>query len=610
MRKILGLFVSVRLAALWGQSGFLASQNVFSLDYVDLNTGHLNRGTWISEPSGGAISANGATIYLLPYLKNGIQSIDTASNQRSAMLAPGRSFGRLAATPDGKTVYASNTPGTIGATDNGIVYSIDAQSGVTETTSRVVSYQGGIDDLKVAADGTKLFVLAVDHGVKALYAFDTTSLTLISKIPVNGSLSSFVLSPEASRAYLGGVSGTTYVADLTLGRVTAEVSIGGAMLSITPSGDRVYTFQDIYTTVLTSFDTATLQVITLATLPYRGQLAVAPDGASLYVVAPYQIYQVDAATGVILRTIPVSLSDTLWVGIDSASKRLYLTSNTSPWVSKFDVSTNRLSGALEAGSSIKAMLVPKGSNRLYTLEGTGLVSLSSYNLTTKALLSRTTDERLRGSPPILQSPDGRRLYVSATGGGIAVVDSSTGQISGVIPPGEVPTGGTAGMAISRDGRYIYAILDTPASGIAVFDTVTQAYFRSILTPWFPNGGMATNPHADVLYVAAYGAILVYNTVTQERIGTLTADPFSAMTVSPDGSQLWLHSITAINQVIDARTGVMLGTIPTPSPIPGFSPDGTAAYTQSRSEVQVYSTTTFQLTGTIPSDGYVIAFSNR
>ena len=175
------------------------------------------------------------------------------------------------------------------------------------------------------------------------------------------------------------------------------------------------------------------------------------------------------------------------------------------------------------------------------------------------------------------SPDGRSLYVS--GGNQDVIyrlDWSSGRATladsiqlAVKQPNHSGTHYPAGIAISRDGRILYAA-ENLADSVAVIDLGTRRVVQRLATERYPYG-VAVTPSGTV-FVSAWGGSTV-SAFTAAQNGSLAAGTRikvarhpSAVLLNGEGSRLFVASgSTDRIDVIDTRNRNVVATLSDPSP---------------------------------------------
>jgi YVTN family beta-propeller protein len=178
---------------------------------------------------------------------------------------------------------------------------------------------------------------------------------------------------------------------------------------------------------------------------------------------------------------------------------------------------------------------------------------------------------------LIFSPDGRSLYVS--GGNQDVIyrfdwrdDRATLADSIVLAVKEPRKSGTsypAGIAISRDGRTLYAA-ENLADRVAVVDLATRRVVQRFPTERYPYG-VAVGADGTV-FVSAWGGWTVSalpasaNGMLEQGTRIKAGRHPSAMLTSADGSRLFVASgSTDRITVLDARSKQVVATLTDPSP---------------------------------------------
>jgi len=175
------------------------------------------------------------------------------------------------------------------------------------------------------------------------------------------------------------------------------------------------------------------------------------------------------------------------------------------------------------------------------------------------------------------SPDGKSLYVS--GGNQDVIyrfdwrDGSAALADSIVlafkQPGHSGTRYPAGIAISNDGRTLYAA-ENLADSVAVVDLASRRVVQRLATEKYPYGVVVGRD--GLVYVSAWNGWTV-SAFPPRGNGTLEAGTRirvgrhpSAMALSPDGNRLFVASgSTDKIAVVDTRRLQVLTTLSDPTP---------------------------------------------
>lgn len=219
------------------------------------------------------------------------------------------------------------------------------------------------------------------------------------------------------------------------------------------------------------------------------------------------------------------------------------------------------------------------------------------------------------------SKDGTKLYVGQQGGNISVIDTASKTVVETISIG----GPVRDLALSPDGTKLYVPMEF--SGLKVVDLATNA-FKKIASTGCPEH-VSFSPDGATAYVntqcgpGGSDPILIYNTVTDTLIGSITTLPDgsrirnvgSVMTMSPDGSQLWANGSNACaygsssSLVCPSSSSIIINVIRTSDNTVvkslfgnfwkiSFSADSSLAFVGGPTELRIYNTQTFELVQTL------------
>jgi YVTN family beta-propeller protein len=193
-------------------------------------------------------------------------------------------------------------------------------------------------------------------------------------------------------------------------------------------------------------------------------------------------------------------------------------------------------------------LSPDG-RRLYVC---GYSDIAVFDTATRAAVG-TLRLPTRSRPDITFGPDGSRGYVPLSGGGLAVVEtSSLSQVA------TIPTDPVEVAVAAPDGRAIYALGEDAL--VSVIDPISGAVISRIPVA-AESTELALAPDGSRLYASGYqaGAVSVIDTAAGTVLATVPATNVQAVEPAPDGSQLYVQSSGAI-AVLDASSMMQRGAL--------------------------------------------------
>ena len=160
---------------------------------------------------------------------------------------------------------------------------------------------------------------------------------------------------------------------------------------------------------------------------------------------------------------------------------------------------------------------------------------------------------------ILVSPDEKTAYVSNwESRDISVIDAAARAATARIPVGGVPRG----LALSRDGRFLYVCL-FDRGAVQKVDLAKRAVARTLT---FGEGAMrhiVMHPTQDILYASDMlkGRILAIDAATDRLLAQIPADRNpNTIALSPDGRYLFVSSRGSNNPEDYAKKGPAFGSI--------------------------------------------------
>lgn len=300
--------------------------SVFLLPLAPLfaNTAYLGEGTTLTLldtatnsitgtiPQGGsvvliAITPDNRFAYVTE-ANDSVAVIDTATNTvfTTISLAPGSAPIGIAITPNGQFAYVADQ-------NNGTV------SIISIATNQVVGAIPGFVDpwgIAITPNGQFAYVVDLNGGVSPGYVsvIDlSTNTIVVPSIVVERGPTAIAITPDGLQAYVTNENDNSVSVISTASNTviaTIAVGINPFQVAVSPNGQFVYVSNNAYTSITNSsvsvISTATNSVVATIPLDSSGpaDLAVTPDGQTLYVTSTIGTYAISTATNQVLDLIP------------------------------------------------------------------------------------------------------------------------------------------------------------------------------------------------------------------------------------------------------------------------------------------------------------------
>lgn len=276
-----------------------------------------------------------------------------------------------------------------------------------------------------------------------------------------------------------------------------QVGVGYTLenaVAVSPDGTRVYFGEqegnDSTVVILSAgANPQLIQNVALGYFPYFDALAVTPNGKTIYVTASesQEMYRIDNNAGVYT---PTSI---LLPNGDSASNVV-----VSP-------------------DGQKVFITSYGNNEFYVMD-------ADSNLVTQTLTNTNTSCGFNAPGSVVVTPEGNTVYVADGYGaeGISVIEKNAEGTYVCAARITEPTAQLAGMALTPDGRYLYAVGYNSPQLLYIIDTSTNTLISSRS---LPNGslGVSITPDGSKLFISNHAASDSYFYMLDNDLPT-TQDP--------------------------------------------------------------------------------------
>ena len=313
------------------------------------------------------------------------------------------------------------------------------------------------DNLALSPDGR--FILVTNTGFREyLSVLRADDGKLVAQVDFNGP--SPVLDKKKRALYYGIAVGQT-----TDGLTMVYASRGGegtvSVLTLSAAGELTDTGK-----------TLALAANAGGSTPHIAGIAVSADGAKLYAAdnaadprngMRSTLRIVDLATGAVQTKVDLPGYP---FAVAATAKKVYVTSEQRGVVSVTDVATGKAIGEIATGAQPIGLVVDKSQSRLFVANAgsdtVSVVNIGRDRVTKTILLRPGFARKLAGATPtgLALSPDEKTLYVTLGDmNAVAVVNVSSGTLSGYIPAGWYPTA----VVASPDGKRLFV---ANAKGIA------------------------------------------------------------------------------------------------------------------------------------------------
>ena len=409
----------------------------------------------------------------------------------------------------------------------------------------------------------------IDPGTSNVNTFSLPNLN-------QGTPGNVISSPDSTTAYVSFATGAIAAVSVSTGATVFDVTVNyvPTHFAISPDGSTLYSTNRSPAGAwsLSEFNIPAQKVVkTIGQLGPLWALALGKDGLYVLDADESAIATVDVASRKATR---VALGG---VGVNSVAippNRQIVWASTYGFGIGGDIlflnpATNRL--AYKVGPSGSLTFSPDG--KVVYVANPGVVT--AYDTTTLAPIGSAYVGQLTNVDQAIPSPDGKRLYISATfvsgavnnqsvflsPGEILVLDTSTFKYTASISVAD----GMGAMTLTPDGSTL--IYTANFGRVHLLDTATNKVTGTIhLTP--ANGvlsSIALSPDALTAYVVdgQNNLLLVVNLTSQTQLAAIAVGQGpSPVVVRPDGSEVWVATLAGL-EVVNAATFEISGTVQLP-----------------------------------------------
>ncbi|RJO73624.1 hypothetical protein D5S18_20775 [Nocardia panacis] len=240
-----------------------------------------------------------------------------------------------------------------------------------------------------------------------------------------------------------------------------------------------------------------------ATVPTPGTpyaLAVAPDGAYVYVVTDGALAAIATTSNSVVRqTVREGHASGQTIAVAPDGRKLYVANGTKPTVTVYDTQTLAPLNTVSFGASdlqgVKLLVVSPDGRRVYVGDPHGVSVVDTATDTVIAHIAREQQPTR-----LAVSPDNRFLYLPRPGEGLDLVDTATNAVVSTV---NFRVSGAA-LAVAPSGKYVFAVgmKDPTSSVVEVIDTTSRTVVDAIPAPNGFEPVLAISADGRKLYLAA------------------------------------------------------------------------------------------------------------
>lgn len=488
-----------------------------------------------------AISPDGSKLYVTDVDGSDLTEIGTATDAVTATVPAQAYESDVTLSPDGATAYVLGT----NTATNPATQVVTAIATATGTVTATIPVSSGVLRLAASPNGREVYAWGPGAPIDVI---STKSDTVTAIVALSETISWLTISSDSSKALATFDSGATSaeVVNLNTNAITSSLSLPGYRAQealFSPGGGHDYVLAQgvVYLVDPTSgaLEGSVVEGLGPQQSAEIGQpmLAIANQGKDVYAGnLGDTVSAVDVASKTLAGTARSAMHTPSAIAITADGQHAYVAGFDGSDVRLFDLAT---------GTGVGAPIAVGAFPDAIALTPDGTRALVSNSMSSTVSVIDTATRAVTATIPVGEDPqqivaDGAGTAYVVTGAGLQELDLANDTAAGTVNTAGVVGGG---LAISPDGSTIYVPV---LKGVDIVNTATNTLTSTIKTPGDQNYGVAVSPDGSRLYITGgplnIGVVYVIDLSTAAVVAHAPARGLAqALAVSPDGSQVYLAS---------------------------------------------------------------------